>query len=177
MSFVSGLRPLLVCTALFAFAQLIPAQTAPGKVGVVDLQRAVFGSAEIKQADMQMQAQFKPRQDKINQLQNEIAALAQQLQSSSGKLSPQAEADLTAQGQRKQRDLQRMQDDLQADATAYRNDVLSKSSAKMKDVVKKLAEEKGLDLIVDTSTTLYFKPALDLTNDAITAYDKAYPAK
>ena len=70
-----------------------------------------------------------------------------------------------------------MQDDLQADATAYRNDVLSKSSAKMKDVVKKLAEEKGLDLIVDTSTTLYFKPALDLTNDAITAYDKAYPAK
>ncbi len=123
-----------------------------------------------------MQTKFKPRQDKINQLQNEIAALAQQLQSSSGKLTPQAEADLTAQGQRKQRDLQRMQDDLQAEATAYRNDVLTQSSAKMNGVVKKLAEEKGLDLIVDTSTTLYFKPALDLTNDAIAAYDKAYPA-
>ncbi len=176
MSSVSGLRPLLVCTALLAFAQLVPAQT-PGKVGVVDLQRAVFGSAEIKKADLEMQNKFKPRQDKINQLQNEIAALAQQLQSSNGKLSPQAEADLTAQGQRKQRDLQRLQDDLQADATAYRNDVLTQSSAKMKDVVKKLAEEKGLDLIVDTSTTLYFKPTLDLTNDAITAYDKAYPAK
>jgi outer membrane protein len=177
MSFVTGLRPLLVCTALLAFAQLVPAQTAPGKVGVVDLQRAVFGSAEIKQADAQMQTAFKPRQDKINQLQNEIAALAQQLQSSNGKLSPQAEADLTAQGQRKQRDLQRLQDDLQADATAYRNEVLSKSSTKMKDVVKKLAEEKGIDLVVDSSTTLYFKPVLDLTNDAIAAYDKAYPAK
>ena len=45
----------------------------------------------------------------------------------------------------------------------------------MTEVVKKLAEEKGLDLIVDTTTTLYFKPAMDLTNDAIAAYDKAYP--
>jgi outer membrane protein len=174
MSVVSGLRPLMVCSALFAIAQLAPAQT---KVGVINLQRAVFESAEIKKANDQMQATFKPRQDKIDQLQKEIAALAQQLQSSNGKLSPAAEQDLQTQGQRKQRDLQRLQDDLQADATAYRNDVLSKSSSKMSDVVKKLAEEKGLDLVIDTSTTLYFKPALDLTTDAIAAYDKAYPAK
>jgi outer membrane protein len=174
MSVVSGLRPLMVCSALLAIAQLAPAQT---KVGVVNLQRAVFESAEIKKADAQMQATFKPRQDKIDQLNKEIAALAQQLQSSNGKLSPAAEQDLQTQGQRKQRDLQRLSDDLQADATSYRNDILSKSSAKMTEVVKKLAEEKGVDLIVDTSTTLYFKPALDLTNDAIAAYDKAYPAK
>jgi outer membrane protein len=174
MSVVSGLRPLMVCSALFAIAQLAPAQT---KVGVVNLQRAVFESAEIKKADAQMQATFKPRQDKIDQLQKEIAALATQLQSANGKLSPAAEQDLQTQGQRKQRDLQRLQDDLQADATAYRNDVLSKSSSKMTEVVKKLAEEKGVDLIIDTSTTLYFKPALDLTNDAIAAYDKTYPVK
>jgi len=174
MSVVSGLRPLMVCSALFAIAQLAPAQT---KVGVVNLQRAVFESAEIKKADAQMQATFKPRQDKIDQLNKEIAALAQQLQTSNGKLAPAAEQDLQSQGQRKQRELQRLNDDLQADSTAYRNEVLSKSSAKMTEIIKKLAEEKGLDLIVDTSTTLYFKPALDLTADAIAAYDKAYPAK
>jgi len=174
MSVVSGLRPLVVCSALFAIAQLAPAQI---KVGVVNLQEAVFKTAEIEKANTQMQATFKPRQDKIEQLQKEIAALAQQLQSANGKLSPAAEQDLQTQGQRKQRDLQRLQDDLNTDATAYRNEVLSKSSTKMTDVVKKLAEEKGLDLVIDTSTTLYFKPALDLTKDAIAAYDKAYPAK
>jgi len=97
------------------------------------------------------------------------------LQNGAGKLTPQAEADLTAQGQNKQRQLQRKNDDLQADATAYRNDILQRSSQKMTEVVKKLAEEKGIDLIVDSTTTLYAKPALDLTNDAIAAYDKAYP--
>jgi outer membrane protein len=164
----------MACSALFVFAGLAPAQT---KVGIISLQRAVFESAEIKKADAQMQATFKPRQDRIETLQKEIAALAQQLQSSNGKLSPQAEADLQTQGQRKQRDLQRLSDDLQADSTAYRNDVLSKSSDKMQAVVKKLAEEKGLDLVIDASTALYFKDAMDITKDAIAAYDKAYPAK
>jgi hypothetical protein len=28
---------------------------------------------------------------------------------------------------------------------------------------------------VDTSTSVFFKPAMEITNDAIAAYDKAYP--
>ena len=169
-----GLRPLMVCSAIFVFSQLASAQV---KIGIINLQQAVFDSAEIKKADAQMQATFKPRQDKIETLNKEIAALAQQLQAGQGKLTPQAEADLTSQGQRKQRDLQRLNDDLQADATAYRNDILSKSSQKMNDVVKKIAEEKGLDLVIDTSTALYYKPAMDITKEATAAYDKAYPPK
>src|SRR5262245_22875746 len=169
-----ALRPIVVCSALLAISQAAPAQT---KVAVINLQRAVFESAEINKANEQMQATFKPRQDRLDQLNKEIAQIAQQLQSSGGKLSPAAEADLQAQGQKKQRELQRLQDDLQNDAQNYRNDILSKSSAKMTEVVKKLAEEKGLDLVVDTSSSLYFKPTLDITNDAIAAYNKAYPAK
>ena len=43
-----GLRPLVVCSALFVFTQLASAQA---KVAVINLQRAVFESAEIKKAD------------------------------------------------------------------------------------------------------------------------------
>ncbi len=174
MFFRLALRPALACLAFLSLCQVAPAQS---KVAVINLQRAVFESAEIKKANDQMQATFKPRQDRLEQLQKEIAGISQQLQSSVGKLSPQAENDLQIQGTKKQRELQRLQDDLQNDAQNYRNDILSKSSAKMTDVVKKLAEAKGLDLVVDSTSALYFKDALDLTNDAIAAYDKAYPAK
>ncbi len=174
MDFRTGLRPLTVCSALFAFAPFLSAQA---KVAVVNLQQAVFDSAEIKKANDDMQAQFKPRQDEIDRLNKEIAALAQQLQTGQSKLTPQQEADLTAQGQRKQRELQRKQDDLQSDANTYRNDVLSKSSQKMSEVVRKLAEAKGLDLVIDTSTAIFFKPALDITKEAVAEYDKLYPAK
>ncbi len=167
-----GLRLLMACPALLMFGQVASAQL---KVGVVNMQRAVFESAEIKKADIEMQARYKPRADRAQALQNEIASIAQQLQAGSGKLTPQAESDLNAEGTRKQRELTRMNEDMQADVERERNEILSKSTQKMAEVVKKLAESKGLDLVLDNGTTLYFKPTMDVTDEAIAAYNKAYP--
>jgi outer membrane protein len=64
---------------------------------------------------------------------------------------------------------------LQADAEKMRTEVLSKSADKMQAIVKKLAEDKGYDLIVDTQMALFFKPVMDITGEATAAYDKAYP--
>jgi outer membrane protein len=174
MNLRMGLGPLMVCSALIGVAQMASAQA---KVSVINLQRAVLESAEIKKADADMQARYKPRTAAIEKLQKEIADIAQQLQTNAGKYTQQAEADLTAQGQKKQRDLQRLQEDLQADVDRERTEVLQKATLKMSDIVKKIAEEKGYDLVVDmsTGTAVYFKPAMEITNDAIAAYDKAYP--
>ncbi len=43
--------------------------------------------------------------------------------------------------------------------------------------LKKVAEAKGVDVVVEANNTLFFKAALDITSDALVAYDKAYPAK
>jgi outer membrane protein len=149
--------------------------SAQPKITVINLQRAVLESAEIKKADADMQARYKPRTAAIEKLQKDVADIAQQLQTNAGKFTQQAEADLTAQGTKKQRDLQRLQEDLQADVDRERNDILQKAGAKMSEIVKKIAEEKGYDLVVELSTAIYFKPAMEITNDAIAAYDKAYP--
>jgi outer membrane protein len=159
--------------ALFVLAGAGLAQT---KVAVISLQRAVLESDEIQKANAAMEAKFKPRQQEMEKLQKDLQGIQQQLQSGAGKLTPAAESDLTAQGQKKQRDLQRMNEDLQADVNAERNDILGASSRKMAEVVKKLAEEKGYDVVIDTSTTIYSKPALDITAEALAAYNKAYPA-
>ena len=173
MNLRMGLGPLMVCSALLGVAQMASAQP---KITVINLQRAVLESAEIKKADADMQARYRPRSAAIEKLQKDIADIAQQLQTNAGKFTQQAEADLTAQGQKKQRDLQRLQEDLQADVERERNDILQKATTKMSEIVKKIAEEKGYDLVVDVSTLAYFKPAMEITNDAIAAYDKAYPA-
>jgi outer membrane protein len=132
-------------------------------------------SDELKKASAAVEAKYKPRQDELNKLQADLQSIEQQL--ASGKLNQQAAADLQLQGQRKQRDAQRISDDLQADFEKDRQDILGKSSQKMQQVIAKLAEEKGVDVIIDASQTLYFKPTLDLTTDAVAAYNKAYPAK
>ena len=171
-----GLRIVLTALALGATAGLLSAQT---KVAVINLQRAVLDSAEIKKASADMEAKYKPRTSQIEQLQKEIAGISEQLQKGAGKLTPAAESDLTSQGQRKQRDLQRLQEDLQADVDRERNEILGRSGQKMAAIVKKMAEDKSLDLVVDVSNpiAIYYKPAMDLTAEATAAYDKAYPVK
>jgi outer membrane protein len=172
MSFRMVLRPLVVCSALFTITQLATAQT---KVAVINLQKAVFDTAEIKKADAEMQATLKPRQDQASKLQQDIADIAKRLQNDAAKLTDQAAFDLNTEGKRKQVDLTRISEDLQADAERMRQEILSKSTEKMQAIVKKLAEEKGLDLVVDTQVALYFKPVMEITGEATAAYDKAYP--
>jgi outer membrane protein len=147
------------------------------KIGVISLQQAISETAEIKKAQNELQVKYKPRQTAIDKVQLELNDLQTQLQASQGKLSPAGEADLQARGQRKQREAQRMTEDLQADVERERTDILQRAAMHMTDVVKKLADEKGLDLVVEVSATVFSKAALDVTKDAVAAYDKAYPVK
>jgi outer membrane protein len=155
----------------------IAAASAQTKVGIINVQNAILDTAEIKKAQLELETRYKPRQQKVEGLQKELADLQTKLQTMAGKLQPQAEQEMQVTGQRKQRELQRLTEDLQADVDRERNEILQKSGGRMQEVVKKLAEEKGLDVIMDVASTLYFKPTLDLTKDAVAAYDKAYPAK
>lgn len=146
---------------------------AQSKVAVINSQKAMLDTAEIKKAQLDLETKYKPRQDQLAALQKDIASLRAQLES--GKLTPAAQQDVTAQGQRKERELQRVQEDLQADVDRDRNDILGRTSQRMRDIVTKIASEKGIDVVIDTANTIYFKPALDLTAEATAAYDKAYP--
>lgn len=164
---------LAVCAAgLFS----VPA-VAQSKVGVVSLQKAILETAEIKKANNDMQVKYKKRQDDLDKAQRELSDIQMQLQSAQGKLSAAGEADLAARGARKEREVKRLDEDLRADVERDRNEILSRTQTRMLDIVKKVSDEKGLDMVVEANALVTFKPALDITNDVIAAYDKAFPAK
>jgi outer membrane protein len=163
------LPALLLASAVTASAQV--------KVAIINLQKAVLETAEIQKAQKELEAKFKPRQDKAEALQRELQTIQGQLQTMAGKLTPQAEQELNVQGQRKQRELQRLTEDLQGDVDRERQDILGRSAVRMNDVVKKLSEAKALDVVVDVTNAVYFKPALEITAEATAEYNKAYPAK
>lgn len=165
-------RAFVVCAAGLYGAAFASAQT-PLKVAVINLQRAIVETAEIKKAQVELEARYKPRTAELERLQKELQDIQVQLQS--GKLSPQGEQELNARGQLRQRQLQRAQEDLQGDVDRDRNEILQKAGQRMSEVVRKIADEKGLDMVVDITNTVFFRPALEITTEAIAAYDKAYP--
>ena len=160
---------------LFAVLALasIGAANAQVKLAVINTQKALLDTGEIKKAQADLEARFKPRQDQMIKLQKEMEDIQAQL--NSGRLNEAGTQELQAEGARKQRDLQRMQQDLQEDVQNERTEILQRAGSRMQEVVKKLAEEKGLDIVVDSANTVFYKAAFDVTAEATAAYDKAYP--
>jgi outer membrane protein len=162
---------------LFAVLVLasIGAANAQVKIAVINTQKALLETEEIKKAQLDLEAKFKPRQDQMIKVQKELEDIQAQLQS--GKLNELGTQEITAEGQRKQRDLQRLQQDLQDDVQASRTEILQRAGTRMQEVVKKLADEKGLDIVVDSTNTVFYKATFEITTEATAAYNKAYPAK
>ena len=145
------------------------------KIAVINTQKALLETEEIKKAQLDLEGKFKPRQDQMAKLQKELADIQAQL--NSGKLNELGTQELNAEGQRKQRELQRMQQDLQEDVERERTDVIQRAGTRMQEVVKKLSDEKGLDIVVDSANTVFFKTSFEITTEATAAYNKTYPVK
>jgi outer membrane protein len=162
---------------LFAVLALasVGAANAQVKIAVINTQKALLETDDIKKAQLDLEAKFKPRQDQMIKVQKELEDIQAQLQS--GKLNELGTQEINAEGQRKQRELQRMQQDMQEDVQRERTEILERAGSRMQEVVKKLADEKGLDIVVDSANTLFFKPSFEITADATAAYNKAYPPK
>ncbi len=166
---------LLASVALLSSLSVSAQAIAPAKVAIINAQKAVADTQEIKRAQSTLETKYRSRQQSIQNLQNEVSSIQQQL--STPNLPPDRDAQLRASGTLKQKELQRLSEDLQSDVNNERQDILGRAGRQMTDVVKKIAEDRGIDVVIDITNTLYFKPALDVTAEATTAYDKAFPAK
>lgn len=162
---------MVVCAGVLSLG----AAAAQSKVAIINVQRAIVETAEIKKAQAELEAKFKPRAAEVEKLQKELQDIQARLQS--GKVTPQEESELQLRGQRRQREYQRVTEDLQGDVDRERTSILQSAGQRMNDVVRKIAEQRGLDVVVDVSNTVYFKAALEITDEVIKAYDAAHPVK
>jgi outer membrane protein len=172
-----NVRSALLLAAVMTLPVALRAQTQtfqPAKVAIINAQKAVADTQEIKKAQARLEAKYRPRQQAMENLQRDLQNIQQQLNTPN--LPPNREAQLRSDGADKQKELQRMSEDLQTDVNDERQDILGRAGRQMTEVVKKIAEERGIDVVIDVTNTIYFKPALDITAEATAAYDKAYPA-
>ena len=171
----------LLCTAV-AWAQGSPAaDSATTKVGVINIRQAIVTTAEGKQASAELQSQFAPRQNEIENLNKQINDLRQRLATCEGKCSQDEIARLTQQGQKATQRLDRLNNELQEDLNSAQGEVIDRIGRKMVDVLDRYARENGYTVVLDSSAQnnpiLYASTKIDVTQDIIRLYDSAYPVK
>lgn len=164
-----------------AQAPAAASSSAAAKVGVINIRSAIGSTAEGKQAQAELQSQFAPRQNEIENMNKQINDLRQRLAACEGKCSQDEIARLTTQGQRLTQQLDRKNNEMQEDSNAALGDVIDRIGRKMVDVLDRYARENGYSVVLDSSAQntpiIYASTQIDVTQDIIRLYDSAYPVK
>jgi Skp family chaperone for outer membrane proteins len=164
-----------------ARAQASAGSAATQKIAVINLQQAITGTTEGKQASQQLQTQFAPRRNELATISKQIQDLQQRMQAGQTTLSDEAKAELQRQGNELQRRGQREQQDLQDDMNDASQEAINKIGSKMMTVLDKYAKEHGYSVVIDTSAqntpVLYASTGVNITDEIIKLYDDTYPSK
>jgi len=177
------IRATIAVLAAMTFTPALRAQStaAPAKVGVINMQAAITGTAEGKQAVAELQSQFAPRQTELQQMQKQIEDDQSRLRTGQTTLSDEEQERLTQDYTTLTRKLQRKSQDDQDDFNDARQNLINTIGRKMVDVLNKYAKEGGYAVVLDSSSQqtpiIYEANQIDITQDIIRLYDEAYPVK
>jgi outer membrane protein len=171
---------LLAFPALGLWAQAGGA-AAPVKIGVINIRQAIIATKEGTQASSQLNVQFTPRQNDLESLNKQIQDLQGRLNSGARTLSDDEKTRLQRQGELLSHEFQRKQDDLNEELTAAQSEIVDTIGRKMFDIIDHYSKDNGLAVVLDTSAqgspVVYGAGSLDITQDIVGLYDKAYAVK
>src|SRR5580658_435151 len=175
---VPVIAALLMTPAVWAQAV---APAGAGKVGVINIQAAIASTAEGKQAAAELQSQFTPRMNELQNLQKQIEDVRNRLQTGQSTLSDEEKARLTREGDQLTRTYQRKQQELQDDTNDAQQEVVNRIGRKLVDVLNKYSKEQGYSVVLDDSSqqtpVIYAANQVDVTQDIIRLYEQSYPVK
>lgn len=175
-----ALAATLLVPATWAQAGGSAAGSAATKVAVINIQAALANTADGRKASTDLQAQFAPRQQELENLNKQLDDIRARLRTGSSTLSEDEKGRLAREGDQITRSLQRKQQDLQDDLQEAQRDAIDKLGRKMITVIEKYSQENGFSVVIDSSSqgtsVLYAAPSTDITQDIIRLYDVANPA-
>jgi outer membrane protein len=152
----------------------MPAVSMAAKYGIIDMQAVILNVDEGKQARADLEKKIKAKESEFVKRREELDKMNKDFQGQSALLSEEARLN-------KQKEFQEKFLALRNDEMAFRDSVKQDEqkatqgiAAKVEGMVKKLAAEKGLEVVfeINNAGLLYLAQPVDLTKDVISAYGK-----
>jgi Skp family chaperone for outer membrane proteins len=173
---------LMLAITLMVSPMYLRAQSATAagdKIAVVDIQQAIMGTAEGKQAIQELQKKYQPRTTEINQRQQDVQTLQEQLQKQMTTLSAEEQRRMQHDLQEKQTVLQRLEQDAQSSFQYDRDTVMRDLGQKMVQVIDQYASGHGYALVIDGSQVpvYYAAKGVDITPEIVKLYDTSHPVQ
>jgi len=159
-----------VSLALGSLSLPVDAQSTT-KVGVVDTQRAIMETEDGLRMQATLKKLFDNRQRELDKKQVDLQKERDDIEKQRGVLSQEA---LTKRVEKWQRDMMQLQTvfvEYNKEMQKKQNELTQPIFQKAMGLIRRLATQKGLDLIVDKQAVPYVRSDLDLTDQLITMYN------
>jgi outer membrane protein len=139
------------------------------KIGVVDLQKIMQTSSQIKEIQQKLEKEFKPRRDKLVAVEASIKADMEKFKRDSAIMSAtqkkEIEKKIVGEQQQFERDGQQYQQEL----STANNEAMEGLYSKVRAAIAKIAKDEKYDLIVQKDAAPFSAAILDVTDKVVKA--------
>jgi outer membrane protein len=136
---------------------------AESKIAVVDIYRALMNSEAAKAAVAQLQNEFKPEQDQLTKLEQEVQALQEKGQKDGMLMSDEDKRRLFEEIQSKQADAKHIIQKVRKMQNKREKEFLAQNKPTIDAALKELVDELKIDLLLTREATLWVSPDMDIT--------------
>jgi outer membrane protein len=168
----------LVAATLVASSLVLPsipahadAATAPTKVAVVDVQRAVMQTEDGLRAQAMLKKLFDSRQQELNKKQADLGKQKEEIEKQQKVLSKEAYQKRVEDWQKQMVDLQQVFVEDNKELEKKQKEMTDPVFEKVLGIIKRLAARDGYDVVLDKQTVAYIRSDLDLTDQCIQMYN------
>lgn len=166
------MKKIVLSLATLMFAGSVFA--AEGKVGYVDVQKAIQSTTAGKKAKESLDAEFQKRKGGLDKKKADIEKMGQDLEKKKSVLSEEVLGKKQMELQEEMMKFQKTVQENQMDLQKKEEELLKPILAKMKTVIEKVATEKGFGLVIEQkgNNVLFAQAEANLTDDVVKAYEK-----
>ena len=137
------------------------------KIGVLDLHKIIQQSAEVKTINQQLEKTFKPRQQAIVKMQQELEADVAKFKRNSSVLSAADKAQLEDKIHNNKITLSRKEQDYQQELMSEQNKSMQKFFNKLRKAVTAFAERNKYDLILQKEAVPFASSSVEITDQVL----------
>jgi outer membrane protein len=160
------------CALSLGFARVAHADgTAPMKVAVVDVQRAVMQTEDGLRAQAMLKKLFDSKQQELNKRQQDLGKQHDEIEKQQKVLSKEAYQKRVEDWQKQMVDLQQIFVEYNKELEKKQKELTDPVFEKVLGIIKRLAARDGYDVVLDKQTVAYIRSDLDLTDQCIQLYN------
>lgn len=169
-------RDRLVVISVLLFVFLTFSGLAQTKVGFVNSQEILSGTAEGKAKLGELDQFWAGKQKEFDTRNQEITTLQQNIMAQQRTLDAESLAKMQRDLEQKQTELRRFQEDSRSEGNQRQEEILQAISQKVQVIIEEYAKNNSFAVIfVIDQSQAYVNPKLDVTAEIIKLYDERYP--